>query len=69
MRSAPVRLFCDNRSTIQMLENPTHHERTKHIDIDCHFARDHVRSGLILPVYIEYEFQLVDLFMKALGPA
>lgn len=30
-----VTLYCDNKSTIQMLLNPTHHDRTKHIDINC----------------------------------
>jgi hypothetical protein len=36
-----VPLLCDNESAIRMAENPIEHSRTKHIDIQCHFLRDH----------------------------
>jgi hypothetical protein len=36
-----VPLLCDNESAIRLADNPIEHNRTKHIDIQHHFLRDH----------------------------
>jgi hypothetical protein len=43
-----VHLLCDNESAIRMAENPIEHSRTKHIDIQYHFLRDHSQKGDII---------------------
>lgn len=67
--SNPIPLYCDNKSTIHMMENPVYHENTKHNNIDCHFSRHHYKTSFLKPVYVESAKQVTDIFTKGLGPS
>ena len=43
--TAPIPLYVDNKAARDLAENPTQHERTKHIDIKFHFIRERVQMG------------------------
>ena len=62
-----MRLYCDNKSAFNITHNPVEHDRMKHIEINRHFIKERLDSGLICTPYVSIGNQLANVFAKGLN--
>ncbi|GJY36545.1 retrovirus-related pol polyprotein from transposon TNT 1-94 [Tanacetum coccineum] len=67
LRFNKILMYCDNKSAIALSCNNVQHSRSKHIYIIFHFIKEHVENGVIELYFINTEYQLADIFTKALA--
>ncbi|GJT38837.1 retrovirus-related pol polyprotein from transposon TNT 1-94 [Tanacetum coccineum] len=62
-----IPMYCDNKSVIALSCNNVQHSKSKHIDIRSYFIKEHVENGMIELYFVNTEYQLADIFTKALA--
>ncbi|GKD37947.1 retrovirus-related pol polyprotein from transposon TNT 1-94 [Tanacetum coccineum] len=61
-----ISLYCDNKSAIALCCNNVQHSRSKHINVRYHFIKEQVENGVVELYFVKTEYQLADIFTKAL---
>ncbi|GKA95384.1 retrovirus-related pol polyprotein from transposon TNT 1-94, partial [Tanacetum coccineum] len=61
-----IPLYCDNKSAIALCCNNVQHSRSKHIDVRYHLIKEQVENGVVELYFVRTEYQLADIFTKAL---
>jgi hypothetical protein len=64
--SAATTLLSDSQGCIALAKNPDQHSRTKHIDIQYHFIRQHVIDGIVSLTFVGTADMAADILTKSL---
>ena len=63
----PAIIYTDSKSAIKIASNLVVHEKTKPIELDCHFIREKIQNGLIKTEYLHTKEQEADILTKGLS--
>ena len=66
-KGGPLRIYCDNQATINIVNNPIQHDRTKHIEIDRHFIKEKLDEGTLQVSFVNSGDQLADVLTKGIS--
>ncbi|RHN51345.1 putative RNA-directed DNA polymerase [Medicago truncatula] len=61
-------LYCYNQSIMHIAANLVFHERTKHLETDCHIVREKLQARLFKLLPVTTHDKLPDFFTKSLFP-
>jgi hypothetical protein len=59
-------IFYDNVSAVYLSDNPVHHKRTKHVELDLHFVRERTALGQLRVLHVPTQHQFADIMTKGL---
>ncbi|GJY91332.1 hypothetical protein Tco_0506528 [Tanacetum coccineum] len=62
-----IPMYYDNKSAIALCCNNVQHSRSQHIDIRFYFIKEQVENGVVELYFVNTEYQLANIFTKALG--
>ena len=64
IRIMPTKMYCDNKATINISHNPVHHDRTKHVEVDCHLIKKKIEDGTVCMIYVPQVSKLLIYLQK-----
>jgi Reverse transcriptase (RNA-dependent DNA polymerase) len=62
--SYPIIIKCDNVGAIYLSNNYTTGQRTKHIDVRCHFVREYIEDGILKVIFVPSSENEADILTK-----
>jgi hypothetical protein len=66
LRRGPLKIWCGNKSAINIPNNPVQHDRTKHVEIDQFFIKEKRDDGTLELYYVNSRGQITDCLTKGL---
>ena len=66
LRKGPLNLWCDNKSAINIANNPVQHDRTKHVEIDRFFIKERLEEGTLKVSHVTSGEQITNCLTKGL---
>ena len=61
-----MHIYSDSTSAIKLANNPVYHDKTKNVEVDCHFIRETVEKEDVLLIQLSTEDQLADFLTKGM---
>jgi hypothetical protein len=61
-----INIRVDNKSAIELVKDPVHHERSKHINVRFHFIREHMKNDDVEMTNVASHDQVTNIFTKPL---
>lgn len=58
-------IYEDNQGTIDLVGNPVHHKRSKHIDVKYHYIRAQQQDGKVVVKKVHTDYNIADMFTKS----
>ena len=62
-----IKIYCDNKATIAIANNPVQHDRTKHVEVDRHFIKQKLDEKVVIFPFVKSEDQLEDILTKTVS--
>lgn len=62
----PIKVYCDYKASISIAHNPILHDRTKHVEVEKHFIKEKIDSGVICMSYISTASPVANILTQGL---
>lgn len=63
----PMKLYCGNKTAINIAHNPVQYDRIKHVEIDQHFIKEKIEDGTTCMPFVPTSQQTADILTKGLS--
>ena len=60
----PMKVFYDNIVANNIAKTLVHHDKTKHVELDCHFIKEKIEEDILDLIHTSTYLQVVDVLMK-----
>ena len=64
-----IKLFNDNQKSLNLIKNPKHHSRIKHIDVQYYYIKKMIENDLIKSAYVSINEMIADILIKFIKSA